>query len=79
MPFDPGSLGTASRRKSATPQERVIAPEPDQQAEEPEQIGIAFEEIPIEPADLVVLAIGVIVSALAPAGFVSGQNHGYTM
>jgi hypothetical protein len=45
------------------------------QANESKQMCIRMAKAPIHPTCLIVLAIGVIVSALRPADFVSHQQH----
>ena len=34
---------------------------------------------PIEPADLIVLAIGVIIAVLGPAEFIAAEQHRHTL
>src|SRR6266540_4388501 len=50
--------------------------QPDQQLEEPEQVSIGIEQAPVNPADLIVLAVGVVVTTLCPPELVAGQDHG---
>src|SRR5882724_13381993 len=50
--------------------------QPDQQREEPEQVSIGVEQAPVNPADLIVLAVGVVVTTLCPPELVAGQDHG---
>src|SRR5262245_54218919 len=50
--------------------------QPDQQLKEPEQVSIGVEEAPVNPADLIILTVGVIVPALCPPELVAGQDHG---
>ena len=38
-------------------------------------VGVPLEQAPVEPADLVVLAVGVVVAALRPAHLVAHQQH----
>src|SRR5690348_8346668 len=52
------------------------ASQPDQQLEEPEQVSIAVEQAPVHPADLIVLAVGVVIPTLGPPELVAGQDHG---
>ena len=41
-------------------------------------VAVLLQECPIKPADLVILAVGVVVAVLRPPGFVSHQYHRYT-
>ena len=47
----------------------------DQHLYEPMQVPVPVEQAPVEPADLVVLAIGVVVAVLRAAHFVAHQQH----
>ena len=40
-----------------------------------EVVALAVEALPADPADLVVLAIGIVVAGLAVADFIAGQNQ----
>src|SRR5262249_10846647 len=44
--------------------------------EKSEDICILLNQAPIEPADLVVLTIGIVVSPLRPAEFIAAKHHG---
>ncbi len=48
----------------------------NQQLHKPEDIAMFGQQIPIEPARAVVLAVGVIVSALATSHLIAHQKHG---
>jgi hypothetical protein len=37
---------------------------------------VRADALPVEPGDVVVLAIGVVVAALGPAEFVAAEQHG---
>src|SRR6266404_519611 len=52
---------------------------PREQLHEPQQIVIDAAQMPVEPGDLVVLAVGVVVAALRAREFVAGLQHGYTL
>src|SRR5579859_6582989 len=54
----------------------MFAAEGNQQAKETVQPRIFTEQIPIHPADLVVLAIRVIVAGLGASELIAGQDHG---
>ena len=53
----------------------MASAERDHAAEEAEDIVVFFHERPIEPVDLVILAIGVIVPALCASDLVAGHKH----
>jgi len=55
---------------------RVATPKRDQRTCEREQRAAVVVELPIDPADLVVLTIGVVVALLRPADLVAGAQHG---
>ena len=46
------------------------------EAEEFEQIPVLLQQAPIQPGDLIVLAVGVVVAELGVAELVTGQEHG---
>src|SRR6516225_8789332 len=51
-------------------------PDPDQALRKAKEIATAFvDRRPINPADLVVLRIGVVVAALRPADLVPSKHH----
>src|SRR5262249_22789786 len=49
----------------------------DEQAQEAVYVGVFLNQRPVEPAGLVVLAIGVVVAALCLPDFVGHQDHGH--
>jgi hypothetical protein len=52
---------------------------PNQLARELEKLILLFIPIPIEPADLIVLAISVVVAFLRPALLIAAQKHWHTL
>ena len=54
-------------RNAAAADVRLPAAERDQRLREAEHLGVLLDQPPIEPADLVVLAVGVVVAALRAA------------
>jgi hypothetical protein len=42
------------------------------------EIAVSVEASPLEPTDLVVLAVGIVVAALRPSDLVAHQQHRYT-
>ncbi len=51
----------------------------DELADKGQQFAIVCLRVPGHPADLVVLAVGVVVAALAAAGFVACQEHRHAL
>ncbi|MNI78607.1 hypothetical protein D3C73_1349960 [compost metagenome] len=43
------------------------------------QLAALFTDIPVYPADLAVLAVGIVAAALGPGELVSRQEHGRTL
>ena len=64
-------------RVSAAPLDGDITalPECIEHLHEAVDVGVALDQPPVEPDDLVVLAVGVVVSLLRPAGLVAHQQH----
>jgi hypothetical protein len=78
---EPGNLGRIARF-------HVLAQEPfsplqdskflgkgNRLLEELQDIRIPLRQFPIEPTDLIVLAVGVVIALLRPAHFITGQHH----
>ena len=51
----------------------------NQRLREANQIDVLFDELPIEPGNRVVLAIGIVVAALSPPAFVAGKEHRHAL
>ena len=62
-------------RKRETPQHRVEMKRRRQATEEVHERQTLLIHLPMDPADLVVLAIGVVVAVLRPAELVAGADH----
>src|SRR5262249_46733822 len=56
-------------------QDRVAAAECDRLAEEFKNIGVLVQPAPVVPADLVVLAVGVVVAVLGAQELVAAEHH----
>ncbi len=54
----------------------MLLAEGDHPREEAHHSGVLLGQLPVEPADLVVLAVGVVVAALGAAELVAAQEHG---
>src|SRR4029434_7121552 len=61
--------------KTCAPQTGMALAEGDELLDEAEHVPLGFAERPIEPAQLVILAVRVIVPALGAQYFIPGQNH----
>ena len=61
--------------EAGSPQDRVAPAQPHQLAEELRQAACAIGLGPVEPADFVVLSIGVVVAALRTLAFVARKHH----
>src|SRR5512132_1347660 len=83
IPGDVGdfrSLDGARKEESLPTKDVVLAPQPDQALDElAERFVLRPDALPIDPADLAILAIGVVVAALAAAEFVAGDEHRHTL
>src|SRR5204863_8616244 len=66
-------------QEPAAPKARVPAAKRDHLLEEAEEVLVALREFPVEPGDLVVLAVGAVVAALGAADLVAGDEHRHTL
>ena len=66
-------------KKLAAAQVGMRPAELDELAGELQQLGLALVEFPVVPADLVVLAIGVVVAVLGAANLVAAAHHGHAL
>ena len=55
----------------------VLFPQPGYGADKLMEIFMLFQVIPVEPGDLIVLTVGIVVALLRVQELVSGQNHGH--
>ena len=58
------------------PQQPMLPSELDEQPKKAAQVGVSFEEAPVYPTALVVLAVGIVVATLCPSKLVASQDHG---
>ena len=77
--LDLGPTYPPTPEKFRPPKDRMLAPKADQFFRELEERVLLFIALPIEPADLVVLAISVVVSLLRAAQFVAAAKHRHTL
>src|SRR5690606_15021517 len=72
---DVAAVDAPATEPTAAVEHRMLAAEAHQAADELEQLGV--EVLPIEPGELVVLAVGVVVAALGAAELVPAEQHRY--
>src|SRR5215510_5295416 len=60
----------------AAAQNVVRAAEADHELKKAQQIGVLIAQSPVNPTDLIVLTIGVVVASLGFSQLVTRQNHG---
>ena len=79
--IEPGRVADAeffvpfAGEESGTPQHGVTLSQLGQALHELDQLGAVLVPIPVDPADLVVLAVGVVVAALRSPELVAGGEH----
>lgn len=66
-------------KEMAASEYRVFVAHANDLAHEFQKFLVVVVDIPIDPADLVVLAIGVVVAILGASHFIAGQQHGNTL
>src|SRR5690606_3810258 len=57
----------------------VLAAQPHHALHERQELALLRAEIPVKPADLVVLAVGVVVAALGAPDLVAAEQHRYAL
>src|SRR5215510_13654840 len=62
--------------EGVTAEQRMRPPKLDETLEKPEQVGMRLEEAPIDPTELIVLTVSVVVATLCAPELIPGQNHG---
>src|SRR5690606_4073112 len=63
--------------QEALPAQDGIGPaQGDQAAGEGQQLGAVFIQVPVDPAQLVILAVDVVVTLLGAAELIAGEQHG---
>jgi hypothetical protein len=68
-----------SLEEGAAMEDRVLLAQRDQPLGEAEQLALVPIEIPVEPADRVILAVGVVVPALGAPPLVAGDEHRHAL
>src|SRR5690606_4230761 len=69
----------ATLEEVAAPEDGVRLTQACQSAGELEQVPVAPTELPVHPADLVVLAVGVVVAPLRAPHLVAGAEHRHAL
>src|ERR1044072_6895514 len=77
--FDLGAVNAAALEKLSAAKDRMGGAQHDQGAGKGEQGLLLARDVPVEPADLVVLTIRVVVPALRSADFVASANHRHAL
>src|SRR3970282_1827825 len=72
---DASALRRAALKELAALQRGLLAPERNQGAGEVEDLRLAGGDPPVEPGQLVVLAVGVVVAPLGVAQLVAAADH----
>ena len=65
--------------EAAAAQDRVVAAQPHHRAGELEERLLVLAEVPVDPRDLVVLAVGVVVALLGAAELVAVADHRHAL
>src|SRR5262249_25526755 len=71
--LDAGTVDRPAQEPAPPPEDRVAVAQRDQLGGERQQVLVG--RLPVEPGDLAVLAIGVVVAALGAADLVAPQEH----
>ena len=77
--LDVGALDVSPLEEMAPTEHRVIFSQANDPADELQQLLIVTVHVPVDPADLIVLAVGVVVAVLGAPHFVPGQQHRHTL
>ena len=67
---------TSFRRLLVTPDRRMFPPEPDHFPEKPVKFLVGFQPLPVQPGNLIILTIRIIISKTGVPEFISCQKHG---
>ena len=73
------ALRRASLQESTTPEHRVQTSKRQQSTRERQHLLAFVIQMPIDPAQLVVLAIGVVVAVLRAPHFIAGREHRHAL
>ena len=73
------SANPAAVKKFRTPENRMLRAEMNQPFREFEKLLLFVGQTPAEPADFIVLTIGIVVAVLRPAKLVAAANHRHAL
>ena len=68
-----------ARQETLTAHIGMMLTERNHELEKPEEVSVFLNQLPIEPADFVILTIGVVISLLGVPDFITSQEHGYSL
>ena len=77
--LDLRATDAAALKKAAAPEHGMVLSQLDQASCKGHERLLMFAQVPIDPADLIVLAIGVVVAVLRPAHFVAAADHRHAL
>ena len=77
--LDARAVDGAALEEVAAAEDRVFAAQRDDALHEGEEFPVVGGKIPVHPADLVVLAVGVVVAVLGAAHLVAGHQHWHAL
>ena len=77
--LDRGTADASALEEAAALKDGMVQAETDEVGREVEEPASGGPERPVEPGDLVVLAIGVVVAALRAPDLVAPREHGYAL
>ncbi|KAF1030541.1 MAG: hypothetical protein GAK37_01254 [Pseudomonas sp.] len=77
--LDPDVFVVVAHQKTPAPQDRIRQAQLDQAFDEREQRLAIIVQVPVDPADLAVLAVRVVVAVLGAGEFISGHHHRRTL
>ena len=72
--------GRPAAEEAPPPEHRVLGAQPDERADVVQQLGVVLgADRPVDPGDLVVLAVGVVVALLGAADLVAREQHRHAL
>src|SRR5690606_30599740 len=77
--LDAATADRAPLKEGAAREHRMLAPQPNELLYEATQSLVVPVQLPVDPGNLVVLAVGVVVAMLRASQLIAGQQHGYAL
>src|SRR4029078_5258584 len=77
--LDVGAIDAGALKELPATKDRMGRTQHNQRAGEGEERLLLTRDVPIEPADLIVLAVGVVFPLLRPPNFIASANHRYAL